>query len=238
MINDIGRSARAFMAGLGLLGVCALGAAAEEELPYTPPATIGTSAEVKTPETVIENWPGRSRSTARALIAKYGEPSRFTDNDLVWIKNGPWRKTVVYRDAPRGFMHGKDILEQSVGYTVPDGKIAAVKSFDGQLKFDKGNRELSSRAENENLNFLALNLADEIVNDKRSPDEARDFYRRTMKLTESGKSSAYTDGFLFPLSVDPSSTLNPELNPELEPLPAEAPHESGIPERIQPPITP
>ena len=185
---------------------------------------------------MIQIWPGRPRSTARALIAKYGEPSRFSDNDLVWFKNGPWKKTVVYRSAPQGFMHAKDILEQSINYVVPDAKIAALKSFDGRIKFDKTNKELSSRAENENMNFLAMNLADEIVNDKRSPDEARDFYRKTLKLSESGKSSAYTDGFLFPLSVDQSSLQNPEENPNVEPMPTEPPYESGMPERVEKPM--
>ena len=233
MINVIGRNARKYAAGLGLLGLFALGAAAEEELPYNPPVMDEASAAIQTPETTIQKWAGRSKATARVLIAKYGEPTRFTDNDLVWIKNGPWRKTVVYRNAPR-FMHSKDVLEQSISYAVPDGKIADLKSFDARIKFDQTAKELSSRAESENLNILALNLADEIVNDKRSPDEARDFYRRTMKLSESGKTSAYTDGFLFPLTVDQSSTQNPELNPLVEPLPTEAPHESGMPEPIEP----
>ncbi|MFI5351188.1 MAG: hypothetical protein ACHQ2Z_16710 [Elusimicrobiota bacterium] len=233
MIKIIGSGARTCAASLGLLGLCAL-AAAELPVPYDSPAKAAEA--VQTPEGMIQNWPGRSRSTARALIAKYGEPSRFGDNDLVWFKNGPWRKTVVYRTSPLGFMHGKDIVEQSIGYAVPEGKIAALKSFDSRIRYDKANKELSSRAENESLNFLALNLADEIVNDKRNADEARDFYRKTTKLSESGKTSAYTDGFLFPLSVDNSSTLNPEENPSVEPMPTEPPYESGMPERVVKPM--
>jgi hypothetical protein len=233
MIDKIGSGARRCAAAMGLLSLCAL-ASAELPVPQDSPAKAAEA--VQTPESVIQNWPGRSRSTARALIAKYGEPSRFSDNDLVWFKNGPWRKTVVYRNSPLGFMHGKDIVEQSIGYAVPEGKIAALKSFDSRIRYDKGNKELSSRAENESLNFLALNLADEIVNDKRNADEARDFYRKTTKLSESGKTSAYTDGFLFPLSVDNSSTQNPEANPSVEPMPTEPPSESGMPERVVKPM--
>jgi hypothetical protein len=228
-----GRGARLYAAGLGILGLCILGAAAEDELPYETPAASETSA-VQTPETVIRNWPERPRTAARALIEKYGAPNRFDENDLVWFKNGPWKKTVVYRSAPQGFMHSRDILEQSISYDVPAGKLAAIESFDSRLTFDKKSGELSSRAESENLNFLALNLADEVATDKRSPDEARDFYRKTVKLSESGKTSAYTGGFLFPLQEDNSSTQNPELNPNLEPKPAEPPHQSGIPETVAP----
>ena len=235
MMNDIGRNVRKYAVGLGIvLGLCALGASAEEPGPNDPPIKNETTAAVQTPETVIQNWPEHPRSTARALIAKYGEPDRFTDKDLVWNKNGPWQKTIVHRTAPEGFMHGKDILEQSIDYTVPEGKIAALKSFDSRLKFDKASGELSSSGESENLNYLALNLADEVVTDKRTPDEARDFYRRTVKLSESGKSSAYMDGFVFPLDAKKSSIGNPNA----EPAPIEEPYKSGMPERVTTPPYP
>jgi hypothetical protein len=220
--------------GLGLLGLCALAAPAEELVPYDSP--IQDAAAVQTPESSIRNWPERPRAAARALIAKYGEPTRFSDDDLVWFDNGPWRKTVVYRDAPQGFLHAKNILEQSISYDVPPGKLAKLKSFDGGLSFDKKSGELTSRAETETLNFLVLNLADEIVTDKRSPDESRDFYRKTLRLSESGKTSAYMGGFLFPLPEGKSSRLNPEENPNVEPKPTEPPYDGEI-QSLDPPAS-
>ena len=209
MLNILGLDVRKYAAAVGILGLCALGGA----------------AAVKTPESVIERWPGRPRSEARVLIAKYGEPANFDDDNLIWYKNGPWQKTVVYRKAPQGVMgfHAKDILEQTIAYRVPDDKIAELKRFDGRIRFDKANGQLSSVSESENLNYLALNLVDEIVTDKRNADEARDFYRKTTKLTESGKTSAYLDGFLFPLTADSTA------NPASEPVPAEEPYRSAIP---------
>jgi hypothetical protein len=234
MKNDIGRDVRKFAAGLGILGLCAFSASAEVPGPDAPQVKNETSAAVQTPETVIQNWPERSRSTALALIAKYGEPDRFTGDDLVWSKNGPWQKTVVYRTAPQGFLHGQDVLEQSISYDVPDEKIPALKSFDSRINFDKATGELSSRAESESLNYLALNLADEIVTDKRTPDDARDFYRKTVKLSEAGKASPYTDGFVFPLKQDKSSMQNPDA----EPTPIEEPYKSGTPDRATTPPYP
>ena len=231
MMNDIGRDVRKLAAGLGILGLCAFGASAEMPGPDAPQVKNEDSAAVQTPETVIQNWPGNSRSTALALIAKYGEPDRFTDNDLVWHGNGPWHQTVVYRTAPQGFLHGKDVLEQSIGYDVPDDKVMALKSFDSRIKFDRATRELSSRAESESLNYLALNLADEIVTGKRTPDEARDFYRKTEKLSEAGKTSPYTQGFIFPLKQS-------SRNPGAEPAPTEEPYKSGTPERAATPPNP
>jgi hypothetical protein len=180
------RGAGAWSAGAVLLACCGLWAA---------------TAAVPTPETVIKDWPKRSSSEARMLIAKYGRPSRFDVDSLVWYGNGQWSKTILRRRSPRSFLgiHGRDILEQSISYAVPDDKIAALENFDTFVKYDRGTGELSSRATSEKLNYLALNLAAEIVADKWNADEARDFYAKTMRLSESGKSSAYLEGFVFPL---------------------------------------
>jgi hypothetical protein len=56
------------------------------------------------------------------------------------------------------------------------------------------------------MNILALNLADEIVTDRRSVEDARDFYRETAQLSRSGKTSRYTEGFLFELHNDSGSS--------------------------------
>jgi hypothetical protein len=151
------------------------------------------------PEAVIQSWPGRSRDEARVMIAKYGEPTGYDGRSLVWYKNGPWRKTVVYRRAPGSFLgyRVKDVLEQSIAYVVPQGKIAALKHFDDRLRFDQANGQLSSRSASESLNYLALNLAHEIVTEKRSAEEARSAYQKTTKLAESGKSSEYMERLLF-----------------------------------------
>lgn len=205
MMNAIGRSVRTFATGLGILALCAMGARAAPPAADEPPAR--SFSAVRTPETVIQDWPGASRSEARVMIAKYGEPSGFDDDSLVWFGNGEWRKTVVYRKAPRSFLgyRGRDVLEQWVAYDVPDRKLAELKSFDDRIKYDKPAGEISARSENESLNYLVLNLADEIVADKRNVQEARDFYRKTRKLSESGKFSSYMDGLLFRASKGSSS---------------------------------
>ncbi|MFI5349382.1 MAG: hypothetical protein ACHQ2Z_07555 [Elusimicrobiota bacterium] len=189
MKSDTERVARACAAALALLGLYALHASAASEA-------------------AIRNWPRRSRAVASFMIEKYGEPDGSDSNRLVWYNNGQWRKTVVYRRPPRNIegSRGDDILEQTISYDVPDDKVAALKSFDVRVKFDRGKGELSSRSENENYNYLALNLADEIVRGKRNPDEAVDDYRKMIRLSESGKNSELLYGFSFPLTVEPSGS--------------------------------
>ena len=218
------------MLAAGIIALCALEAAAEIPGPYEPPMRNETSAAVSTPETVIMSWPGPSRAEARVLIAKYGEPSVFDDDSLVWYGNSPWRKTVVHREAPRisGDPRGQDVLEQSIAYQVPENKAAALKRFDGRIASDRTSEELSSRAKNESLNFLALNLADEVITDRRSADDARAFLRRTMKLAEAGKSSPYMDGFIF----SPSDRKAPARDSRGEPSPTAAPYQGVMPDRV------
>ncbi|MDE2291139.1 MAG: hypothetical protein KGL53_03560 [Elusimicrobia bacterium] len=220
MMNAIERSARTLAAGLGLLAFCA------SRAPAAFDAASKSSAAVQTPETVIASWPGVPQTEARVLIAKYGEPNTFDADKLVWYDNGDWRKTVVYRKAPESFMgyRGRDILEQTVAYEVPDRKLPELKRFDDRLDYDKTSGEISARSENESLNYLALNLADEIVTDKRTAQEARDFYRKTVRLSQSGKSSPYMESLFFQAA---KANTAPEI-------PGAAPEERGGPIETRP----
>jgi hypothetical protein len=175
-----------------------------------------SSQSAQTPEIAIKEWPDYARSTARAMIEKYGEPNRFSDEALVWYNNAPWQKTVVYREAWPHFagMRDKDYLVQTIAYQVPSEKVDALKRFDMRLDVDQTAGELSSRSESESMNFLALNLADEIINDRRSVEDARDFYQETDELSASGKSSPYLQGFLFELQNDRSSSPEDAKSPE------------------------
>lgn len=150
-------------------------------------------------ETGIAAWPDSSRKLTMALVEKYGIPNRLNEVEAVWYDCGPWRRIVVHRDSWSRILgiREKNYLEQTIRYRVPYDKIASLKRFDKWIDFDEAGGELTSRAENESFNYMAFNLADEIVNGKRSVKEARDFSRRTEELAKAGKSSPYLEGFLF-----------------------------------------
>jgi hypothetical protein len=190
---------------LALVAVTAtLGLSAQ---PGTPSAdqienrTIRTSSSARTPETVIQDWPDRAQAAARVMMEKYGQPDRLSNEALVWYNNGPWHKTVVYRKAWPHFpmVPDKDYLEQTIAYQVPNSKINPLKLFDQRIAVNKTKGELSCRSQSESISFLLINLADEIVTDRRSVEGARVFYRDVERLSQSGKSSPYMEGFLFEL---------------------------------------
>jgi hypothetical protein len=158
-------------------------------------------------ETTIADWPESARAIARAMLQKYGEPERITDRGLLWEYNGPWRKTIAFRNASPHYrwIRDKDYLKQTIVYPIPDNKLAALARFDMRIKFDKSSGELSARSGSEALNYLALNLAQEIATDQRSVEDARAFYRKAQELSLSGKSSPYLEGFVFAIGVSAPS---------------------------------
>lgn len=142
---------------------------------------------------VISAWPVVAQRTAEVVLETYGPPDLSVSDRLVWYDNGAWKITTVYRD-PREHL---DVLEQTVGYRVPQEKVPALAKLDLALRISRDNRSLSAVSESEETNILALNLADEVVREKRSPEEARAFYLKTVVQWNAGKSSAYMKELLF-----------------------------------------
>jgi hypothetical protein len=172
-----------------LLAVCAVAA----------PLALMAAEPLRTPAEIVSRWPARPAAAARAMIGKYGPPARFGEHALLWDAAGPWKKIVVYSNAWPMFTGTPDkgYLEQTIDRQVPARMVSALTRFDRRLRIDEETAELSSRSETEAENFLALNLAEEIISGARTPGEAREFRDRTLELARAGKSSPYLAGFVF-----------------------------------------
>lgn len=148
---------------------------------------------------MIQDWPETARSAAKAMLDKYGAPDEATPTRLIWFDTGPWKRTIVYKEEiEHNFpMPHKDVLEQVVNYEVPADKFDELARFDGSVIVDRTRGEIAARCDKEAANFLALNLAHDVVTDKRSVEEARDFYAKTMKAMMQGEKPEYTSKLLF-----------------------------------------
>lgn len=182
--------------GAGFVALLVLGAARAAS------GAGGWSDRVSVPkpaEKLIDGWPSRSRSAARITMARYGMPDEVGEDAMVWRANGPWKRTTVHRRAWLRYAFGAepDCVENTVAYEVPTRSLEDLSRFDGRVTADPARAELSSRAGNESVNYLILNLADEIVNGKRTVAEAKAFRARILRLADSGKSSPYLAGLLF-----------------------------------------
>lgn len=154
------------------------------------PALRAREAEARR---ILSGWPVVAQRTAEVVMEKYGPPDLAISDRLSWYDNAPWKITTVYRDPTEHI----DVLEQTIGYAVPRDKVPALARLDVALRLSRDGRELSATSESEETNFLALNLADEVVREKRTPEDARAFYLKTVVQMNAGRSSPYLKQLLF-----------------------------------------
>jgi hypothetical protein len=164
-------------------------------------------------EAMIGSWPEKPREAATKLLAKYGPPNEATSSMLVWNNNGPWKRTILYRqEIPHSFPEPHtDFLQQTVDYRVPADKFDDLAKFDGSVIAERTKGEISARCDMEELNMLALNLADDVVTGKRSPEDARAFYAKTAMDFKKGKTEPYTSSLQFHPSADSKDPDQPAM---------------------------
>jgi hypothetical protein len=121
---------------------------------------------------------------------------------LIWhaTKDG-WKRTVLASEAvPHDFpAHHLDYLEQFIDYRVPIEMFSKLAEFDGSVIAERTKGEMSARCGGTSMNFVAINLAHDIITGKQTVAEARQEYTRLYKAYQNGKKPPYTQGFQFPL---------------------------------------
>jgi hypothetical protein len=160
---------------------------------------------------VLAGWGDASRRAAQSILEKYGPPDETSESRLVWNNTGAFRRTIVYKEelrrrfpTPRA-----DVLEQYVDYDVPYDKLGELARFNPSLRPDKTAGQLSARGPSEADNVIALNLAHELLQGRRTLADARAAYARLAALAESGRSSPYSKGLLFKTRKAPPEPLLP-----------------------------
>lgn len=159
---------------------------------------------------VIESWPDAPKEVAKEMVAKYGEPDEVTPSHVIWHNNGPWKKTTVYRDEiehkfPKPHT---DLLEQSINYKVPVEKFSELAEFDGSVIIERTKGVMAARCDKEGANTLALNLADEIIRDEKTVDEARQTYAEQIMAMMAKQEAPYTEKLMF--KVPTGNTEDPD----------------------------
>lgn len=180
-----------------------------------PAPAAGSSARVEPDltERILRNWPATATKAAKEMIERYGQPNEATAGLLIWHGNGPWKRTVVHREEidHKFPMPHKDVLEQFIPYRVPPEKFDELARYDGSVIVERTKGEISARCDKEAANFLALNLAHDIVTGKRDVEDARRFYADAIKQMMAGNPPEYTQKLLFEVprtyEGDPDETI-------------------------------
>jgi hypothetical protein len=149
---------------------------------------------------ITASWSEPQKNVIHKLINKYGLPNETSSRRLIWHHNGPWKRTIVYLDTvPHNFPTPHlDFLKQTIDYKVPVELFDTVAQFDGSVYPDRTSGEASAKCDKEEMNFLALNMLNDIVIGKRTVEEAKRFFAETAIKFHQGISSPYIEKFLFP----------------------------------------
>ncbi|HEY0036240.1 MAG TPA: hypothetical protein VGB66_06100, partial [Longimicrobium sp.] len=158
----------------------------------------------------MAGWSQASREAAADMRAKYGAPDEVTATSMVWHGNGPWKRTTISRDEiPHHFpMPHPDVMEQVINYRVPPALLDEITQYDGSVMVERTKGEMSARCDKEGANFLALNLAHEIVGGRRTVAEARRMYAEQIMAMKAGRPAPYTERLLF---QPQASSMDPDV---------------------------
>lgn len=158
-------------------------------------------------EKMTEGWPEPSRKAIQVTSEKYGPPAALTPELVLWNRAGPWKRTVVYREAvpPRFPMPHVDVLQQGTDHQAPPEKYDDLAMYDGSVVLARTVGEIPARCDKEAANFLALNLAHEVATGKRSVEEAGKVYGGQVKAMMDGKPAPYTEKLMLPTGGDTRS---------------------------------
>lgn len=190
MTRSVGMGVAAVLSAV----VITMGAAAESAGPQSKPHGSLTA------EQVIGSWKPTPQDVAKKMIAKYGQPQEVTANRLIWHNNGPWKYSeLVNEEIAHDFpVSHKDVLRQGINYKIVSDKADELLAYDGSVILERTKGEISARCDKEDANFLAINLADDIANGRRSVEDVRKFYADSMMaMMKQNKKNEYLQGFRF-----------------------------------------
>jgi hypothetical protein len=152
--------------------------------PVVLPSMVKPSAEALAwSQKHLAGWPEATRRLGAQLMTKYGAPAEITARQVTWLNSGQWARTTLYKE---GVAHNfaaphRNVLEQAVLYKVPIDKLVALAQFNRSLVVDLARGELVSSADSEEINYLTVNVADDVVKGQRSAEEARIYFAQLVR---------------------------------------------------------
>ncbi|WP_424016355.1 hypothetical protein ACOZ4N_01080 (plasmid) [Halorientalis pallida] len=154
---------------------------------------------------IIDDWEEKQRTETMNTMDKYGVPAGITERRLIWYDAGPWKRIEIFKNATQHNFPTPhpDFFEQFIDYQVPTDKADELTEYDGSVMFERTTGELSARCHTEWANFLAINLAHELLTDQLSVDEARRAYAQAVIAKMNGQTPPRTESFQFDLPQGP-----------------------------------
>lgn len=193
------------MAGLAKAKASAETLKADERWSFQPGRDHSVTAEEA--RSTINDWPAAPKDVAEKLLDHYGPPNEATRTTLFWYATGPWSRMEVTADQ---VVHDfptphTDFLSQYVHWPIDPDRGGDLVRFDGSVLVDRTSGEVGARCDDEAMNILTLNLAVEILDGRRTVDEAREVYAETASAYMMGRDAPYAERLQF---TPPSQPTN------------------------------
>ncbi|MBC7695013.1 MAG: hypothetical protein H7141_06145 [Burkholderiales bacterium] len=159
----------------------------------------------------VSSWPEASKMAVKEITDKYGKPDGVTSNELIWWNKGVWKKICINKmETKHSFpIEHTDMMQTTIMYKVQEDKMDELGKFDGSVTFDRTQGTMSARCDKEGNNFLALNLANDILTGKKNVDEARQAYGDIVKEKMNGGNPEYMQKLTFAAQ---DNTADPDKN--------------------------
>ncbi len=147
----------------------------------------------------LTGWPETSRMAVEEITMKYGSPDGVTSEELIWLNKGVWKKICVTKNETKHSfpIEHTDMMTTTLSFRVPEDKMDDLGKFDGSVTFDRTQGTLSARCDVEANNFLALNLAHDIISGKKTVEQARTAFADIVKEKMNGGKPAYMQKLTF-----------------------------------------
>jgi len=178
---------------LSTLGIIALSSCSTRVKDTTSAAGVADN------QYLFQGWGENSRLAAQSILEKYGQPNEKTESHLIWRSAKAFKRITVYREeAPHEFpLPHYDVVEHVVNYPVPPYMADDLSRFDGSVSFNRTVGELSVRSNSERMNVLALNLATDVIDGKRTWSDARLEHEKQSIEILNGQTTALSEKLHF-----------------------------------------
>jgi hypothetical protein len=165
----------------------------------------------------LKDWPVERQVLAAHLVTRYGPPQEITARSLTWTDNGPWKRTILYKDGDlhRFPLPHRDVLWQTVNYKVPLNKVVALMTYDGSILVDRTRGELTAHCDSEEANTLILNIANTIVTGENTVEQAMAYHAQVVEGVRIHEPEEYPQKLLFQTPKSNATTADPAEEAEL-----------------------
>ena len=179
--------------------------------------TSSTPAAHEWAARILKDWPVERQVLAAHLVTRYWEPQEVTPRSVSWFDNGPWKRTILYKDGDlhRFPLPHRDVLWQTINYKVPVNKVVALMTYDGSILVDRTRGEVTVHCDSEEDNTLILNIANDIVTGEDTVEQAMAFHAQVVEGMRIHEPVEYPLKLRFKTAKTNAATADPAEEAEL-----------------------